>query len=1322
MNEFNKQKEKPDGHEKLVNEEGSAARTRPTSVEEIRLRRKRKESLENVKEETVGAAQLLGSDLVEQAFDYHESEKGYDGSENLRHEEHLKDSSRKENDAISSSREEKLVKPMKEDPVGAAQLPGQNLVEKVLGCHESEKGYDRSEKLRHEELVMDSSRKKEEAISSSREEILDKPMKDDKAAQLLGNDLVENIPDYHAHDRSKKVRREERVKDSLRKKEDTTSSSREETPMKEDHVRAAQLLGYDIVEKVPDYHASEKGNERSKKVRREERVRDSSRKKEDSISSLRVEKLMKEDHVGAAQLLGHNIVEKVSDYHASEKGHDRSKKVTRDERVKDSSRKKEDATSSLREEKPMKEDHAGAAQLLVHDIVEKVSDYHASEKGHDRSTKVRSDERVKDSSRMKEDATSSSREERVEKPMKEDPVGAAQLLGHNMVEKVSDYHTSEKGHDRSKKVRREERVKDSSRKKEDAISSSREEKLMKEDHVGAAQFLGNDLVEMVSDYHESEKGYDRSEKLRREVRVKDSSRKKEEAISGSREEKLDKPKKVEPASNRKRKAERESSTAETESMEEHSKDRRGKKEETNSRCREERRDKKMKKEDLASNRKIEGEIPTSETKAMTDRDGLGSKKRLRSLVVADVPRDESSIKHDNEDKRKNQNGDHKKNREMTISKRHDSGKVHSVEVSERMERKEQPKAHERDMREKRRRSRSRDHGQDRQKRPSPLPRAEKATSRHKRSHEERSENVVKDRSGKHHCNDNEDKGASTVSNKSRRYSASKSELGGYSPRKRREEASTKAVSPPNLSSEKKSAKWDLAPTVTSGMFSGPVFSGLQAATQTAYPTISEASLMLLKPLMEGTFRTPPPRQITSFDSVQLTESTRPMRRLYAENVPDSASEKSLIECFNGYMLSSGSNHIKGSEPCISCIINKEKSQALVEFLTPQDASAALSLDGCSFAGSNLKIRRPKDYVGTTNGELEKKEPATNAVSDNVEDSSNKIFIGGFSKAISSEMLMEIVSVFGPLKAYRFVSNNDLNQQCAYLEYTDGSVTLKACAGLNGMKLGGSVITAVCAFPDASSVAVNENPPFYGIPGHAKPLLGKPKHILKLKNVVDPEDFTLLSEQEVKEILDDVRLECARFGVIKSINIVEHKSKDITVSETNALLTLESTDSKEMNVSVIQEKDEGSKKADGIAENVDLAEVIRPDSLTGEEKLRESWSDTAAVTNTQENEDQHSTEQDHCETIIEESAWDEAVNPQEVASVRTVKTRWDTDDKMEEERDPDDLFEPGCIFIEYGRPEATCDAAHSLHGRLYDNRIVKAEYVSKELYQIRFLSG
>jgi RNA recognition motif-containing protein len=43
-------------------------------------------------------------------------------------------------------------------------------------------------------------------------------------------------------------------------------------------------------------------------------------------------------------------------------------------------------------------------------------------------------------------------------------------------------------------------------------------------------------------------------------------------------------------------------------------------------------------------------------------------------------------------------------------------------------------------------------------------------------------------------------------------------------------------------------------------------------------------------------------------------------------------------------------------------INKEKHQAFVEFLTPEDATAALSFDGRSLKGSALKIRRPKEYV------------------------------------------------------------------------------------------------------------------------------------------------------------------------------------------------------------------------------------------------------------------------------------------------------------------------------------------------------------------------
>lgn len=48
-----------------------------------------------------------------------------------------------------------------------------------------------------------------------------------------------------------------------------------------------------------------------------------------------------------------------------------------------------------------------------------------------------------------------------------------------------------------------------------------------------------------------------------------------------------------------------------------------------------------------------------------------------------------------------------------------------------------------------------------------------------------------------------------------------------------------------------------------------------------------------------------------------------------------------------------------------------------------------------------------------------------------------------------------------------------------------------------------------------------------------------------------------------------------------------------------------------------------------------------------------------------------------------------------------------------------VFEPWCVLVEYGRIEASCIAAHCLHGRLFDNRIVAVEYVALDLYRSRF---
>jgi len=106
-----------------------------------------------------------------------------------------------------------------------------------------------------------------------------------------------------------------------------------------------------------------------------------------------------------------------------------------------------------------------------------------------------------------------------------------------------------------------------------------------------------------------------------------------------------------------------------------------------------------------------------------------------------------------------------------------------------------------------------------------------------------------------------------------------------------------------------------------------------------------------------------------------------------------------------------------------------------------------------------------------------------------------------------------------------------------VQYSDHSVSIKACAGMNGMKLGGEVLTVVQAMPDASSplVTSSSSDPYcltlvlwydpwflwsittflhkikilqenagelsYGIPEHAKPLLRKPTSVLEIKNVV-----------------------------------------------------------------------------------------------------------------------------------------------------------------------------------------------------------------------------
>ncbi|KAK3190385.1 hypothetical protein Dsin_029946 [Dipteronia sinensis] len=766
----------------------------------------------------------------------------------------------------------------------------------------------------------------------------------------------------------------------------------------------------------------------------------------------------------------------------------------------------------------------------------------------------------------------------------------------------------------------------------------------------------------------------------------------------------------------------------------------------------------MKKELFKAKGKVEKQDPgrgKNHDRLSYDVEDLTAKKHSRDSTGKDRHVDRSGGKSERESKRKYQNEDGERNRDKSDAKKHDLGRGRELQISERKERKESPKSRHTESKLKRRRSRSREREERNKRSISLSPRAHKRTSHYGREHEDLSLQSFKSKSGRQYPEIDRSRVTSNGSSGNyRRHGGSISGLGGYSPRKRKTEAAAKTPSPLNRSPEKKSAKWDVAPVEKDGSFASSVPSNIQTSNQTASSNVHEVvsstpvTSIAVNPLAGVSYSASLTKQNVSIDSVQLTQATRPMRRLYVENVPASASEKAVMEFLNNILRSSGANYVNGSVPCISCNIQEEKGQALVEFLTPEDASAALSYDGCSFSGCILRIRRPKDFIDMASGEAKKSVAAVGAISDIVKDSPHKIFIGNISKTFSSKMVMEIASAFGPLKSYHFEINEDRDESCAFLEYVDQSITFKACAGLNGMKLGGQVLTVVQAVPDGSSMETSGDSPFYGIPEHAIPLLEKATQVLKIKNVFNPEGISSLSELEVEEVLEDVRLECARFGSVKSINVVKYEDRHITTleaweandkkasagveqslrcDETNEKAeTLEEVidhQSRGINGSEFRSEAKEVKEADEVKESNSIGDKLgdqsghldRVDGNMVEDLNRESLSETFS----QDVLEQSKTLKDdaHCHddevpgniqmkdmSSDNKSSTGEELNSEEVdRNTQEVVTRLDgsaVTKTVTVEKDQDYnlacIFEAGSVFVEYRRTEASCMAAHCLH--------------------------
>lgn len=249
----------------------------------------------------------------------------------------------------------------------------------------------------------------------------------------------------------------------------------------------------------------------------------------------------------------------------------------------------------------------------------------------------------------------------------------------------------------------------------------------------------------------------------------------------------------------------------------------------------------------------------------------------------------------------------------SIPKKHGYGKSRDSDYTERNDqRKEHSKPHYEELRSNKRRS------------VSLSPRAQHKGSYHVRGNDEPAFHPSREKLRRKYSEGDSYRTSKNGEYASGHHRKHESGLGGYSPRKRKTEATITAPSPTARSPKKKAAKWDQLPAEAAQPNFGTVASAFPLAADK--PLATSISIQVA-PATTKPETAPSPVEAmlkkASVDSVQLTQATRPLRRLYIENIPTSTSERTLIDCLNNFLLSFGVNHIQGTKPCLSCIVSEQ---------------------------------------------------------------------------------------------------------------------------------------------------------------------------------------------------------------------------------------------------------------------------------------------------------------------------------------------------------------------------------------------------------------
>lgn len=366
-----------------------------------------------------------------------------------------------------------------------------------------------------------------------------------------------------------------------------------------------------------------------------------------------------------------------------------------------------------------------------------------------------------------------------------------------------------------------------------------------------------------------------------------------------------------------------------------------------------------------------------------------------------------------------------------------------------------------------------------------------------------------------------DKDRRRSSRSPRRRSRSRDRKRSRSRDRRSKSKRSKSRTPPKRQRKKRPHKyWDIPPV------------GYEHLTPAQYKAMQASGQIPTEPLNA------PAVGPTSADaSVNYAGSSlsRQARRLYVGGIPFGMTDEAMMDFFNNQMRMTGLAQAEGN-PVIAVQINLDKNFAFLEFRSVDETTQALAFDGITFQGQPLKIRRPSDYKPLPGMAENPTLAVPGVVSTVVQDSAHKIFIGGLPSYLNEDQVKELLVSFGPLSAFNLVKDSatGLTKGFAFCEYADVSVTDQACAGLNGMQLGDKKLIVQRASVGAKG-AQQQAPVQLQVPGlNISQGAGPATEILSLMNMITPEE--LEDEEEYEDIVEDVKEECGKYGVVVSLEI------------------------------------------------------------------------------------------------------------------------------------------------------------------------------------------